>query len=134
MGTDLSEQITVDHGVHQGTVPGPLIFLLYVGDFSEKLQGENVIVHFADDTSIICYHSLKNHTNSDPEFSFKGEVIKTAHAYRYLGVQIDSNLTFEYHLDLILSKTRFTIFETKKRPFSYRLGLEPMPLAAQPQV
>ena len=33
---------------------GPLIFLLYVNDFSEKLEGENEVVQFADDTSIIC--------------------------------------------------------------------------------
>ena len=45
-----------------------------------------------------------NHTNSDPEFSFKGEVIKPAHAFRYLGVQIDSNLTFENHVNSVLSK------------------------------
>ena len=44
-----------------------------------------------------------NHTNSDPEF-FKGEVIKPAHACGYLGVQIDSNLTFESHLNSVLSK------------------------------
>ena len=45
-----------------------------------------------------------NHTNSDPEFSFKGEVIKPAHACRYLGVQIDSNLIIENHLNSVLSK------------------------------
>ena len=36
------------------TVLGPLLFLLYVNDFSEKLEGENDVVQFADDTSIIC--------------------------------------------------------------------------------
>ena len=45
-----------------------------------------------------------NNTNWDPEFSFKGEVIKPARACRYLGVQIDSNLAFENHLNSVLSK------------------------------
>ena len=40
----------------------------------------------------------------DPEISFKGEVIKPAHVCRYLGVQFDSNLTFEIHLNSVLSK------------------------------
>ena len=45
-----------------------------------------------------------NHTNSDSEFSFEGEIIKPAHACRYLGVQIDSSLFFENHLNSCLSK------------------------------
>ena len=32
---------------------GPLIFLLHVNEFSEKLEGENDVVQFADDTSIL---------------------------------------------------------------------------------
>ena len=119
---------------------GPLIFLLYVNDFSEKLEGENDVVQIADDTSFICKFELNenipqkiekileqtdkyltenqltsnadetemlfftNHTNSEPEFSFKGQFIKPAHACRYLGVQIYSNLTFENHLNSVLSK------------------------------
>ena len=45
-----------------------------------------------------------NDTISDPEFFFKGEFIKPVHACCYLGVPIDSNLTFEIHLNSILSK------------------------------
>ena len=54
LGIDLSDKITINHGVPQGSVLGPVIFLLYVNDFSEKLEGENDVVQFADDTSIIC--------------------------------------------------------------------------------
>ena len=52
-GFDLSDKITINYSVQQGTVLGPLIFPLYVNDFSEKLEGKKD-VQFADDTSIIC--------------------------------------------------------------------------------
>ena len=53
LGIDLSDEITINHGVPQGAVLGPPL-LLYVNDFSEKLEGENDFVQFAYDTSIIC--------------------------------------------------------------------------------
>ena len=54
-------KIIIIHDVPQGTVSGPLIFLLYVNDFSEKLEGENDVVQFADDTSIICKFERNEH-------------------------------------------------------------------------
>ena len=51
---DLLVKITINHGAPQGTELEPLIFLLVVNDFSEKLEGENDVVQFADDTSTIC--------------------------------------------------------------------------------
>ena len=38
----------------QGTVLGPLIFLLYVNDFSSKISTTEKVVPFADDTSVVC--------------------------------------------------------------------------------
>ena len=52
---------------------------------------------------------LTNHTNSNPGFTFKGGVIKTAHACHYLGKQIDSNLTFEDQQNSVLSKMAIAI-------------------------
>ena len=54
-----------------------------------------------------CY-SLKSYYFGSRVY-FKGEVIKPADACRYLGVQVDSNLTFENHLKTILSKMASTI-------------------------
>ena len=53
LGIGLSDKININHGVPQEIVLGPLIFLLYLNNFSEKMEGENDIVEFADDTSII---------------------------------------------------------------------------------
>ena len=54
LAMDLSDEININHGIPQGIVLGPRIFLLYVNDFSEKLEGENDVVQYADDTSTIC--------------------------------------------------------------------------------
>ena len=54
IGTEVSEHIFVTHGVPQTTVLGPLIFLLLVNDFSEKIKGDYELTQFADDASSLC--------------------------------------------------------------------------------
>ena len=58
-----SEWLETNHGVPQGTVLGPLVFLLYFKDFREKVQGNFDIFQIADDTS---FHFSRNNV-SEPE-------------------------------------------------------------------
>lgn len=52
MGTSLSRFNTISAGVPQGSVLGPLLFLIYVNDISDHLL--SITRLFADDTSLAC--------------------------------------------------------------------------------
>ena len=53
----LSSKLTVDCGVPQGSVLGPILFLLYINDIANSLLKSKCLL-FADDTSL--FHSSKN--------------------------------------------------------------------------
>ena len=55
----VSDKIELPHRVPQGSVLGPLLFLIYINDLNEAIS-HSIIHHFADDTNILFSHkSLK---------------------------------------------------------------------------
>jgi hypothetical protein len=89
----------VKHGVPQGSILGPLLFLLYINDLPTAIAKNAKLVLYADDTSLIITSS--NHT----EFATKlNNVLADAQEW------FKSNLLF-----LNFSKTTYLQFLTKNR-------------------
>ena len=51
----------VTSGVPQGSVLGPLLFLIYINDIAEGMEGQ--IINFADDSKL--YRAIKNEQYAD---------------------------------------------------------------------
>ena len=62
IGSTNSEIKPIIHGVPQGSVLGPLLFLIYINDLNRCIRFSTTR-HFADDTNllhVICYSKLRN--------------------------------------------------------------------------
>ena len=67
LGNDFSQPASVSCGVPQGSVLGPLLFLIYVNDMSQAVKCDLFL--YADDTCLVCQHKdinkIENQLNED---------------------------------------------------------------------
>ena len=67
LGSNFSQPASVSCGVPQGSILGPLLFLIYVNDMSQAVKCDLFL--YADDTCLVCQHKdinkIENQLNED---------------------------------------------------------------------
>ena len=111
IGSYTSEKVEATLGVPQGSILGPLLFIIYTNDFTNLLDSARV-VQFADDTSIILSH--KNPVNLTQKANDTLNLI-----YNWLNAN---------KLCLNIEKSSFLIITNKKQPIFTDIGINGIPI------
>lgn len=109
----VSSKIEVSLGIPQGSILGPLLFVIYINDITDLLSGADEKLHitnYADDTNLLLLG-----TNINSVFSLANEVMQKAHHW------------FSKHkMSLNNSKTKVMVFQASRsaidRPQEITLG------------
>lgn len=133
LNNSVSDFEFIKYGVPQGSVLGPLLFIIYINDLYYHLLPEKC-VFFADDTSLICSeknkvnlsltiknmerkaeswfssNNLKLNKEKTQQITFSGTAPHVGVSVKLLGITLDSSLKWTCHIDLLCKKLSSHIF------------------------
>ena len=100
-----SKTLPINHGVPQGSVLGPLLFLIYINDLVYAVQHSKVH-HFADDTNILCTSKSLKDINKKVNHDLKN-IVEWVRAYK---------------ISLNFSKTELILFRSKNKLINKKMN------------
>ena len=98
---------SINFGVPQGSVLGPLLFLMYINDLSFSVKNSTVH-HFADDTNLLYINESLKTLCKKVNYDLKG-ITNWLNANR---------------LSLNVNKTEFVIFRSPRKPIDFEVNIK----------